>query len=468
MPNFFRRVVRHKAIALPFACSLLLAACAGPDVRVTNAPLALTTGSIVPSSPSPASDETDDTAIVLAFSGGGSRSAAFGYGVLSELAQQASPATSPARRTLADEVAVVSGVSGGAVLAAHFALYGPDGLPAFRQSFLGQDVEAALHTTLTPANLLRGYQGGVNDLSGFPSWLDTHLFRGATLGTVSHPDRPRLIIHATDLYNRTPFIFDRPSFSAICSRHDDYPLAYAVAASAAVPIIFAPITLRNYNAACPVANEPRSPRTRHAHASLTEQYYRESIARYRTATDLNYLKLYDGGLVDGIGTQSLLHLMSRPSPEPLPEAKARRIKHLLFIVVDASTRIGGNVSQTAAAPDAKETVIGAVDALINIPSLQSYDMLRRRLPIWRDEIVRWRCQGAPRCQDLDVGLVRIALSDITEPTVAQRILTLHNRLTLQSEDVDFIAALGRRLLREQPGYRRFLSRLRRDFRRSES
>lgn len=429
---------------------------------MTNAPLTLTTGSIA--SQGTADVESGDVGIVLTFSGGGSRSAAFGYGILSELARQ----TAGTKHSLADAVAVVTGVSGGAILAAHFALYGADGLPAFRRDFLGQDVEASLRMTLTPANVLRGYQGGVNDLSGLPSWLDTHLFRGATLGSVTLADRPRLVIHATDLYNRTPFIFDRSSFSAICSHYDDYPLAYAVAASAAVPIMFAPITLRNYNAACPVDNEAQPPRKRRARGSLTEKYYREAVDRYRSSPDLNYLKLYDGGLVDGVGTQSLLHLMNRAAPEPLSDAKARRIKHLLFIVVDASTRIGGNVSETAASPDAKETVVSAIDALINIPSLQSYDMLRRRLPSWRDEIVRWRCKGESGCRDLDVGIVRVALSDVTEPTAARRILTLHNRLTLQGEDVDFLSALGGRLLQEQPGYRRFLNRLRREARRGES
>lgn len=434
-------------------------------MRVTNAPLTLTTGSITPDRSTATMTETGEAAIVLVFSGGGARSAAFGYGVLSELARQTS---SDKGHTLADDVAVVAGVSGGAVLAAHFALYGRDGLSAFRQNFLGQDVEAELHTSLTPSNLLRGYQGGVNDLSGFPSWLDRHLFHGATLGAVNHPDRPRLIIHATDLYNRAPFIFDRRSFSAICSQYADYPLAYAVAASAAVPVMFAPITLRNYNAACPVETKNKSPSRRYTRLALTERYYRESVERYRSATDLNYLKLYDGGLVDGIGTQSLLHLMNRPSPAPLPEAKARRIKHLLFIVVDASTRIGGGISQTEAAPDAKEIVVSAIDALINIPSLQSYDMLRRRLPSWRDEIVRWRCQGSARCQELEIGMVRIALADITEPTAARRILTMHNRLTLPSQDIDFLSALGSRLLREQPGYRRFLKRLHGDIRRGET
>lgn len=445
----------------PFALALhlVLAACAGPDVRPTNAPLIFATGSLPPR----AAADVGDVGIVLAFSGGGARSAAFGYGVLSALAGQASPGAKG--RVLADDVAVVAGVSGGAVLASYFALHGRAGLDSFRRDFLGRNVEASLRTSFSPANLLRGYRGGVNDLSGFPVWLDTNLFHGATLGTVNRPDRPRLVIHATDLYNRTPFIFDRASFAAICSSYDDYPLAYAVAASAAVPILFAPITLRNYQADCPVDREsgqrPPSPRQRQG-ASLVERQYRESLDRYRTATDLDYLKLYDGGLVDGIGTQSLLHLMNRQAPQPLPEARARRLRHLIFIIVDASTRVGGDLSRTPESPQAMDTIVAATDAMINIPNLQSFDALRRRLPGWRDEVVRWRCATAAPvapCRDLDVRIIRLALADVTDPTGARRILSLHNKLTLKPEDVGFLADLGRRLLRDNPGYRDFLDRL---------
>ncbi|WP_204323203.1 patatin-like phospholipase family protein, partial [Streptococcus pneumoniae] len=72
-----------------------------------------------------------DTGIVMAFSGGGARSAAFGYGALQALAAQASD--TGRGRSLADDVVVVSGVSGGAILASYFALNGPAGLDHFQR-----------------------------------------------------------------------------------------------------------------------------------------------------------------------------------------------------------------------------------------------------------------------------------------------------------------------------------------------
>ena len=134
------------------------------------------------------------------------------------------------------------------------------------------------------------------------------------------------------------------------------------------------------------------------------------------------------------------------------------------IVVDASTRIGGDLSQTVDSPKAPDAIVAAIDAMINIPNLQSFDALRDHLPAWRNKFVKWRCsmEGARRgCGNLDVDVIRLALTDIVDPPVARRIMKLHNRLALDAEDVDFLSGLGRRLLIEHPGYQRFLNRIRR-------
>jgi NTE family protein len=453
-----RRPRGRQPLAAFLALVCFLVGCAAPDTRPTNAPLELVTGAIPTASP----PRGGDVAIVLAVSGGGARSAAFGYGVLASLARE--PSTD-AGRSLADDVAVAAGVSGGAVLASYFALYGSAGLPGFQRDFLARNAEASLRTSFGPANLLRGYRGGVNDRNGLPPWLDANLYHGATLGMLDRPGRPKLVIHATDLYNRAPFIFDRASFAAICSDFDDYLLAYAVAASAAVPVAFAPITLRNYRSKCPLnAEVAKAAAVRPAFrpATLLEQQYRETLDRYRSADDLNFLKLYDGGLVDGIGTSTLLHLLNRGAPEPLPAETASAVRHLLFVIVDASTRLGGSLSETPDSPNAKDAIVAATDALMNVPNLQSFDELRRRLPSWRQEVVRWRCgkTGArASCRDLDVSIVRVALADVHEPATARRILALHNTLALKPQDAAFLSDLGGRLLVQQPAYRRFLERL---------
>ena len=93
--------------------------------------------------------ENDGTIIGLAFSGGGTRAAAFAYGVLDQLAR--TPAKDRRRnRDLLDHVAVVSGVSGGSVMAAYYGLKGRAAMADFREQFLIQDVMAELQTRRRP------------------------------------------------------------------------------------------------------------------------------------------------------------------------------------------------------------------------------------------------------------------------------------------------------------------------------
>jgi NTE family protein len=438
---------RHGSI---LASLLWLAGCSATTHGPWNQPLTASPAPAVEMRTTALHAPPGGTGIVMAFSGGGARSAAFGYGALGALTEFASPGGRG--RTLADDVVTVSGVSGGAILASYFALNGPAGLESFRQRFLDQDVEAALRTTPTPDNLWRAYQGGINDHSGLPSWLDANLFHGATFASLGRPGRPRLVVHATDLYSRSPFIFDRASFSALCSDIDSYPLSQAVAASAAVPILFSPIVLRNFNGSCglrPPARHRLALPARSADPSLTERDYQAALGRYRTEPDLNFVKLYDGGLVDGLGTQSLVHLMRRDTPEPLSPDQAARLDRVVFIVVDASTRIGGDMSMGPDGPNAIDVVVGATDAMIDSASRHSVDLLRRQAGAWRDQVVAWRCARPERradCRNFEVTVIRIALADVTDRTLRRRILGLHNKLTLKPEDVRLVADLGRRML----------------------
>ena len=80
--------------------------------------------------------------VILAFSGGGTRAAAFSYGVLEGLAaiEYEPPAGPP--RTLLDDVDVISSVSGGKLTAAHYALTGTAG-SQLEKDFLYRNIQGS-------------------------------------------------------------------------------------------------------------------------------------------------------------------------------------------------------------------------------------------------------------------------------------------------------------------------------------
>ena len=93
--------------------------------------------------------------VAVTLSGGGARASAFGFGVLSAL-QQARYHWKGRDTTLLNATDVVSGVSGGSIIAAYFAAYGIDGLPGFEQAFLRQNFQNSLISqALRPGNLVQ-------------------------------------------------------------------------------------------------------------------------------------------------------------------------------------------------------------------------------------------------------------------------------------------------------------------------
>ena len=123
--------------------------------------------------------DEDDMLIGLAFSGGGTRAAAFSFGVLSAFDDIPVPR---AKDKLLDRLDFISGVSGGSVTAAYYGLKKRAALSDFRERFLLQNAEEGLQTTLSLATMGRALGGGINDQQGLTRWLDAHLFHGATYG----------------------------------------------------------------------------------------------------------------------------------------------------------------------------------------------------------------------------------------------------------------------------------------------
>ncbi len=85
---------------------------------------------------------SDETFVIVALSGGGTRASALSYGVLSALKETPLPGE---RRTLLDEVDVISAVSGGSFAAAYYALYGQEKFfRDFRSDVLSHNIERGM------------------------------------------------------------------------------------------------------------------------------------------------------------------------------------------------------------------------------------------------------------------------------------------------------------------------------------
>ena len=92
------------------------------------------------------------TLFLLTFSGGGTRAAAFSYGVLEEL-RRTNVEVNGQTYNLLHEVDAIAGVSGGSFTALAYALYGDRLFTEYEPRFLKRDVQGALtQRTLNPLN----------------------------------------------------------------------------------------------------------------------------------------------------------------------------------------------------------------------------------------------------------------------------------------------------------------------------
>ena len=251
-------------------------------------------------------DAAGDTLVGLTFSGGGTRAAAFSFGVLKGFADVPMGSGKLGSGNLLDRVDFVSGVSGGSVTAAYFGLKGVAALEDFRERFLIRNAEENLHESLLrPSNWLRIYNGGGNDRSNFPKWLDDNLFNGATFADVLAHRRPTVWINASDIANHAPFVFEPNTFRAFCSDLSTLPLSEAVAASAAVPFIFAPISLKTFPEKCTYETPPWLTRGKAQGDSALLRAFARSIESYRDPEQVKFVRLLDGGITDNYGLSGL-------------------------------------------------------------------------------------------------------------------------------------------------------------------
>ncbi|WEK50116.1 MAG: patatin-like phospholipase family protein [Candidatus Kaistia colombiensis] len=457
MLNRFAAALRLAGFALAIAVS----GCSAIDTT----PINQTSHDTGKPSPDAIPDPNDDgsTIVALAFSGGGTRAAAFAYGALTELDTLIID-DHPRERSLVDDVRSVAGTSGGAVMAAYLGYKGKDEFTDFRTRFLDQNAESYMRISANPANLLTAtVNGGANDRSSFGRWLDERLFDGQTYAAFQKPDRPLVWITASDIYNNTPFLFTQDTFSALCSDLQQVKIADAVAASAAVPVVFSPVVLAtpakgdcNYHRPAWLQKALNSD-----NPSIRLQAYARALDSYQSKEELQYVRLLDGGLTDnlGIGGLSLERARATTPYAPLSAHQAVRIHHFLFIVTDAGVDGQYDWGTSPKSPHIGKILRSVADTTIAASTGHGFDAVDLALNEWQQQLIRYRCglsnaqvlryRGTLvgwNCRDVVVTTELLTFRD-ADPSIYRELNSVPTRLRLDRQQVDLVIEAGREAVR---------------------
>ncbi|WP_128514532.1 patatin-like phospholipase family protein [Tabrizicola thermarum] len=412
----------------------------------------------------------DDLYIGLAFSGGGMRATAFAYGMLQELqtVQTGTP------NGLLDNVRLVSGVSGGSVMAAQLGLRGPQGMQGFREAFLTTDGEARMTTSaLNPLTIAKGIAGGVNGRDTFGRTLDETLFKGATFADLRRTGI-KTWINATDMANNTPFLFSPETFDALCSDLSKVKLSEAVAASAAYPLVFTPIVLQAHQGKCSYREPDWLTAARYnPEATAAMRAHARALESYTNPDEVKFVKLLDGGITDNFGTTGLAVERARAQVPyaPLTAEEAVKLKRMLFLVANAGVSRDYDWTRKVQGPGGVNLAMSIATSAMAAASRSGYDSMRGELRLWESELIDWRCslplsdvrqlRGTTQgwdCKDVKLFVGEVSSSAL--PTdLRDQLDAVPTRLKLRPEQVDMVIKAGRLATRATPEFNGFLASL---------
>jgi NTE family protein len=290
------------------------------------------------------------------------------------------------------------------------------------------------------------------------------LFKGATFADLTpRPGRPFLIVNATDLGIGSRFEFTQDQFDLLQSDLSKFPVARAVAASAAFPPYFAPVVLKNYSVAHPapepefiesVLSDPTAS-SRLKNLELQERSYIDGDRR-------KFIHLVDGGIADNLGlrgpVERAIKLEERGMTAQAPVKIPRR---LAIIIVDASTERDYGL-------DSRDRKPGRVTLMRSVSQVTGSRYSFETIELFREESARLdrereaaRLQaGDPQSVKIESYIVELHFSQLADESDRHFFNSVPTSLQLPSKTVDRLRQLAARQLADNVEFRRLVSDLR--------
>lgn len=411
-----------------------------------------------------------ETLFVLSFSGGGTRAAAFSYGVLEELRRTPIVVDGQHRR-LIDEVDIITGVSGGSFTALAYALYGDQLFDDYDERFLKRDVEGTLLArAANPFNWHKFIGGSAGRSELAADYYDEILFDGATFADLLDKQGPVAIATGTDLSTGSRLAFFQNDFDLLCSDLNSMRLSRAAATSSAVPVVLSPVTLNNYGGSCDYRYPPWVAAVTNPNSSVRpsgralKRY--EEMQAFRDGEHRPYIHLVDGGVSDNIGVRGVLEAI-----EELAASAAFRgqvgfgqIRRIVIILVNAHSSPSTHWDRSETPPGMVAQLLQSTGVPIDRYSFETVETMKDLVQIqdWRRElkIADLRLAGASKQEaeasipPVDFDVLDVSFDAIRDPADRDYFMNLPTSFVLPDEAVDRLGEVAGQLLRQSPEFQK--------------
>jgi len=396
------------------------------------------------------SKEAADFIFILSFSGGGTRAAAMAYGVLEELRD--TPVTLDGQQgRLLDEVTHITSVSGGSFASAYYGLYGDRIFDDFEDEFLLKNVQGHLTQSLMNPFHWFGRKGRTERSAEYYNKI---LFHDATFKDMMQPGRPMVIINASDLAYGVRFSFIQDYFNLVCSDVRDYPVAWAVTASSAVPVVFNPIVLKN-NTGCPEWHPPP------VALELAKQSdeLNQTLAGLETYNDKGtrqFIHFVDGGITDNMGLRAISDVVTiSGGPVQMINKTHRKIpSHVVFLSVNASTEKRPDMNKSAKQPSMLASMNAMTDIQLHRYNAATIDMVRNNL-------ANWSAQMSTPEHEVKSYFIEVSFEQVADPQLKYFLNKVPTSFKLTEEQVSALIKSAKDLLQADPEFQKLLTDLNR-------
>jgi len=392
------------------------------------------------------SENAADFIFILAFSGGGTRAAAMAYGVLEELRD--SPVIVDGQQSrLLDEVTHISSVSGGSFTSAYYGLYGDKIFDTFESDFLLKDVEG--HLTKSLMNPLHWFtRKGRTERA--VEYYNKILFHDADFADMMQPGRPMIIINASDLAHGLRFSFIQDYFDLLCSDVRDFPVASAVAASSAVPVVFNPVVVENYTG-CPEF-QPGPHAIELAKHSNELSRMLKGMQSYNDKTDREFIHFVDGGITDNTGLRAMNDVVTvAGGPAQMVSKLQRKLpSHIVVLSVNASTEKRSDMDKSAKQPSMLASMNAMTDVQLHRYNAATIDEVRGNLDAWATHM------STPE-HEIKPYFIEVSFQQVAQPQLKLFLNKIPTSFSLTEEQVETLIKSARELLRADPEYQQLLS-----------
>lgn len=426
-----------------------------------------------------AGDANDNkTLVILAFSGGGTRAAAFSYGVLEALNETEAIDYKGEKHNLIEYVDVITGVSGGSFTALAYRMYGDDLFNSYEKNFLKRDVQAELiGQAFNPLNWGDLASDGWGRSEMAANLYDKILFKGATFGDLNKTKGPYTVVSSTDIQTGSRILFTKNEFNVLCTDIENFRISRAAAASSAVPVVLSPLTINNYNGECHFSepewaklfedqNNPPRP------AARTIQRLNE-VAKLN-AKDNPYLHLVDGGISDNLGLRSVLDVFNLL--EALREAglktKLDKIENIIVVVVNSVSDPKLTWNKSEDGPNTLSLLIRATGVPIDNYSGEQIDQLKDISSRWKNmneikstpEFKKLSKQNAntPAVKFIEstpnakIYAINVAFTEEKDPVIREKLNNIPTSFALESEQVDLLRLEAKKIFLNSDDFKRLM------------